>query len=84
MAGIYAEVLMGRPKIMSGVPAVRDGCHRYCPLLSFRAYKLGTMIKVSEELLNDSVFDLQSYISREFARRIGAREEEAFFNGDGS
>ena len=41
------------------------------------------MIKVSEELLNDSVFDLQSYISREFARRIGAKEEEAFFTGDG-
>ena len=51
--------------------------------VSIGAYKLGTMIKVSEELLNDSVFDLQSYISREFARRIGAREEEAFFNGDG-
>ncbi|MCM1297827.1 MAG: phage major capsid protein [Muribaculaceae bacterium] len=51
--------------------------------VSIGAYKLGTMIKVSEELLNDSVFDLQSYISREFARRIGAKEEEAFFAGDG-
>ena len=48
------------------------------------AYKVGTMIKVSEELLNDSVFDLEAYISREFARRIGAKEEEAFFTGDGS
>ncbi len=52
--------------------------------VSIGAYKLGTMIKVSEELLNDSVFDLQSYISREFARRIGAKEEEAFFTGDGT
>ena len=52
--------------------------------VSIGAYKLGTMIKVSEELLNDSVFDLESYISREFARRIGAKEEEAFFVGDGS
>ena len=51
--------------------------------VSIGAYKLGTMIKVSEELLNDGVFDLQSYISREFARRIGAKEEEAFFTGDG-
>ena len=51
--------------------------------VSIGAYKLGTLIKVSEELLNDSVFDLPSYISREFARRIGAREEEAFFTGDG-
>ena len=52
--------------------------------VSIGAYKLGTMIKVSEELLNDSVFDLEGYISREFARRIGAKEEEAFFTGDGS
>lgn len=48
------------------------------------AYKLGTTIKVSEELLNDSVFDLENYIAREFARRIGTKEEEAFFTGDGS
>ena len=48
------------------------------------AYKLGTMIKVSEELLNDSAFDLEAYIAKEFARRIGAKEEEAFFTGDGS
>jgi HK97 family phage major capsid protein len=48
------------------------------------AYKLGTMIKVSEELLNDSVFNLETYISKEFARRIGNKEEDAFFTGDGS
>jgi HK97 family phage major capsid protein len=48
------------------------------------SFKLGTTIKVSEELINDSVFDLEHYISKEFARRIGSREEEAFFNGDGN
>jgi len=52
--------------------------------VSIGAYKLATMIKVSEELLNDSVFDLETYIAREFARRIGAKEEESFFTGDGS
>ena len=52
--------------------------------VSIGAYKLGTMIKVSEELLADSVFDLEAYISKEFARRIGAREEESFFTGEGS
>ena len=52
--------------------------------VSIGAYKLATMIKVSEELLNDSVFNLEQYIAREFARRIGAKEEEAFFIGDGS
>lgn len=48
------------------------------------AHKLGTAIRVSEELMNDSVFDLESYITQEFARRIGTKEEEAFLVGDGS
>jgi HK97 family phage major capsid protein len=52
--------------------------------VSIGAYKLATMIKVSEELINDSVFNLESYISKEFARRIGAKEEEALFIGDGA
>ena len=51
--------------------------------VSIGAYKLGTLIKVSNELLNDSVFDLEAYISKEFGRRIGTKEEEAFFNGNG-
>ena len=53
-------------------------------MISIGAYKLGTMIKVSEELLNDSVFKLEDYIAKEFARRIGNKEEEAFFTGDGA
>lgn len=52
--------------------------------VSIGAYKLATMIKVSEELLNDSVFNLEQYIAKEFARRIGSKEEEAFFIGDGN
>lgn len=52
--------------------------------VSIGAYKLGTLIKVSNELLNDSAFNLESYISKEFARRIGSKEEEAFFTGNGS
>lgn len=51
--------------------------------VSIGAYKLGTLIKVSNELLNDSVFNLEAYISKEFGRRIGTKEEEAFFNGNG-
>lgn len=48
------------------------------------AHKLCALIKVSEELLNDSAFDLESYFNQEFARRIGEAEEEAFVIGDGS
>lgn len=54
-------------------------------IVTLGAHKLATMIKISDELLNDSVFDMESYVSTEFARRIGAKEEEAFIigNGDG-
>ncbi len=48
------------------------------------AHKVGTIIKVSEELLNDSAFDLESYINSEFVRRIGDKEEEAFLTGNGT
>ena len=52
--------------------------------VSIGAYKLGSLIKVSNELLADSVFNLEAYISKEFGRRCGAKEEDAFFNGDGT
>lgn len=48
------------------------------------AHKVATMIKVSEELLNDTAFDLEAYFRSEFARRIGNKEEEACLTGDGS
>ena len=47
------------------------------------AHKVATMIKVSGELLNDSAFSIEEYVANEFARRIAAKEEEAFFVGDG-
>lgn len=53
-------------------------------IINLGAHKLATMIKVSEELLNDSVFNLENYIAREFARRIGRAEEEAFLVGNGT
>ena len=48
------------------------------------AHKVGTIIKVSEELLNDAAFDLEGYIREEFVRRIGDKEEEAFLTGNGT
>lgn len=47
-------------------------------------HKLGTIIKVSEELLRDSFFDMASYLTQNFARRFAIAEEAAFINGDGS
>jgi len=48
------------------------------------AFKLTNQIKVSVELLADSMFDLESYIAEEFARALGVAEEEAFIAGTGS
>jgi HK97 family phage major capsid protein len=52
--------------------------------VSLGAFKLATMIKVSEELLNDSAFNLESYLAQAFAGRIGSREEEGFLVGNGT
>ena len=48
------------------------------------AYKVGTIIKVSEELLYDNTYDLESYINTRFVRRIGDAEETAFVDGNGT
>jgi HK97 family phage major capsid protein len=48
------------------------------------AYKLTDLIKVSTELLQDSMFDLPSYIAQDFARALGVAEEQAFCVGTGT
>ncbi len=48
------------------------------------AHKLTSIIKVSEELLNDVAFNLETYIAQEFVRRMAAAEEAAFITGDGT
>jgi HK97 family phage major capsid protein len=52
--------------------------------VTFNAYKATTLVKVSEELLNDSAFPMESYFVTEFSRRLADLEETAFVNGDGS
>ena len=52
-------------------------------MFTLSAYKVTTMVKVSEELLADSAFDLENYLISEFARRFGEAEEIAFITGDG-
>lgn len=48
------------------------------------ANKEGGIVKVSEELLQDSMFDLQSYLRDLAVRRYNNLEDLAFGNGDGS
>ena len=51
--------------------------------VSLDAHKLHVGIKVTEELLYDSAFNLQKYITEEFTRALANAEEDAFLNGDG-
>ena len=50
----------------------------------FGAYKLGGIVKVSEELFQDAFLDLGELISEEGARGAGLAEEAAFIGGDGN
>jgi HK97 family phage major capsid protein len=52
--------------------------------VTLSAYKGKALIKVSEELLHDSAFPIESFLATEFGRRLGKLEEEAFINGTGS
>lgn len=47
------------------------------------AHKLHVAIKVTEELLYDNKFNLESYITTEFGKALANAEEDAFLNGDG-
>lgn len=51
--------------------------------ITLRAHKLATMTRVSDELLEDSVFDIEGFIAESFAQRLADAEEEAFLFGDG-
>ena len=48
------------------------------------AYKLHVAIKITEELLYDNAFNLESYIIEQFGKALSNAEEDAFLNGDGS
>jgi HK97 family phage major capsid protein len=52
--------------------------------VSFSNYKLGWIGKITEELLNDSVFPIGSHIVSQIGRAIGKGEDAAFVAGDGS
>lgn len=48
------------------------------------AHKLHVAIKVTEELLYDSAFNLEQYIITQFGKALANAEEDAFLNGDGA
>lgn len=51
--------------------------------INLDAHKLHVAVKVTEELLYDNVFNLESYILDKFSKALANAEEDAFLNGDG-
>ena len=51
--------------------------------VKIEAHKVATSIRVSDELLEDSGFDLEGFLVSQFADRIARAEEAAFLYGDG-
>ena len=52
--------------------------------ITLDAHKLSVAVKVTEELLADSAFDLENYLIDEFGKALGNAEEDAFLNGTGN
>jgi HK97 family phage major capsid protein len=52
--------------------------------ITIDAYKLAVGVKITNELLYDNAFNLESYIIQEFGKALGNAEEDAFLNGDGN
>ena len=52
--------------------------------INLDAHKLHVAVKVTEELLYGSMFDLESYIIDEFSKALGNAEEDSFINGNGT
>lgn len=51
--------------------------------INLDAHKLHVAVKVTEELLYDNAFGLDSYLIDQFAKALSNAEEDAFLNGDG-
>lgn len=51
--------------------------------IALDAHKVVGHIRITEELLADSVFPLEDYIIKQFVKAIADKEDEAFITGDG-
>ena len=49
--------------------------------LPVKAHRLGTIVRIHEDFLADMTFDIESYLTTAFGKRIGHTEEDAFING---
>lgn len=62
------------------IPMVKDAFDR----VNLDSHKLAAIIRVTNELLKDSVVDIEAYLAATFADHLAVSEEEAFIAGDGT
>lgn len=51
---------------------------------SIAAHKVGGIVKVTEEFLQDAFINVESYLTGKIAKGMSTIQEQAFLNGDGS
>ena len=52
--------------------------------VTLEAHKLATCLLVTSELIQDSFYDLENFLTDELGRAFARAEEESFLNGDGT
>ena len=52
--------------------------------LAIREHELGSAILLPEDFAAEAGFDVEAYVTKEFAKCIGRTEEDAFINGTGN
>ena len=50
---------------------------------SFSSYKIAAVSKLNNRFIEDMHFNVEKYLTDEFARRFGRTEEQVFINGTG-
>ena len=61
------------------IPESADTFKRF----NVNSYKLASLAKIKTKFIEDNNFNLEAYLEKQFARRFGRSEENAFINGNG-
>jgi HK97 family phage major capsid protein len=81
------DVLIDRSEVGSGwateTGAVTETATPLLERISIRLHELSAMPKASQRLLDDSAFDVESWLADKIATRFIRAESAAFVNGDG-
>ena len=61
---------------------IQDGINSFTKY-SIGNYKLATILRLHDDTITDSQFDIEGYLVKRFAKSFGKAEDDAFINGTG-